>query len=56
MMRGVFSRNAWEIILNMRHCDAFERMVDEKGQCRESHYRISLLNKITSNLKESPFF
>ena len=43
-------------VLDMRHGNAFESSVDVKGQCMENHYRISLLNKIPINLKESLFF
>ena len=43
-------------ILDLRHGNAFESSVDVKGQCMENHYRISLLNKIPINLKESLFF
>ena len=43
-------------ILDMRHDNAFESSVYVKGQCMENHYQISLLNKISINLKESLFF
>ena len=45
-----------EYILDLRYCNAFESTVDLKGQCMENNYRISLLNKITINLKESLIF
>ena len=57
MKQGVLSRNAREInFLDMRHCNALESTVYVKGQCMENHYRISLLNKITINPKESYIF
>ena len=43
-------------VLDLLHCNAFESTVDVKGQCMGNHYRISLLNKIPINLKESLFF
>ena len=53
-----FSRSARGIlkILDMHHGNAFESSVYVKDQCMENHYQISLLNKISINLKESLFF